>query len=134
MLYLCNEHAWLFADRCAPEVLATACDHLLERIVGALHQLCRDIREPIPRSLAGRVRALPTRWRENRRPESPNHGRPSLSQRIRGALGTLWQTPQDFLDRARARALYWNTCPVCFHLETIEARAAVRLLAVVADP
>ncbi len=133
-LYLCSEHAWLFADRCAPEVLATACDHLLERIVGALHQLCRDIREPIPRSLAGRVRALPTRWRETPRPESPNHSRPSLSRRIRTTLGTLWQTPRDFLDRARARALYWSTCPVCFHLEMIEARAADRLLAVVADP
>lgn len=134
MLYLCSEHAWLFADRCAPEVLATGCGHLLEGLVGALRQLLWDIREPIPRSLAGRLRTLPTRWRENRRRESPNHSPPSLSQRIRGALGTLWQTPQDFLDRARARALHWSPCPVCFHLETIEARAADRLLAVVADP
>lgn len=134
MLYLCSEHAGLFADRCAPEVLATACGYLLGRIVGALRQLLWDIREPIPRSLAGRIRALPTRWRECGLPEGRMNSRPRLSTRIRRTLGTFWQTPQDFLDRARARALYWSTCPVCFHLETIEARAVDRLTAVVADP
>ena len=132
-LYLCSQHAWLFADRCAPEVLAAACDRLLDGIVGVLRQFQWEIRQPIPCSLVGRVRALPVRWRESSQPESRAHSRPPLSRRVRRTLGTLWVTPQKFLDQERERMLRWDACPFCRHLDTIEARAADRLLAVVAD-
>jgi len=132
-LYLCSQHAWLFADRCAPEVLAAACDRLLDGIVGVLRQFQWEIRQPIPCSLVGRVRALPVRWRESSQPESRAHSRPPLSRRVRRTLGTLWVTPQKFLDQERERTLRWDACPFCRHLDTIEARAADRLLAVVAD-
>ena len=132
-LYLCSQHAWLFADRCAPEVLAAACDRLLDGIVGVLRQFQWEIRQPIPCSLVGRVRALPVRWRESSQPESRAHSRPPLSRRVRRTLGTLWVTPQKFLDQERERTLRWDACPFCRHLDTIEARAAYRLLAVVAD-
>ena len=132
-LFLCGQHAWLFADRCAPEVLAAACDHLLDQTVGILRHLLWEIREPIPPSLIGRIRALPARWRESGQPESRTHSRPPLSRRARSTLGTLWLTPQKFLDGVRERILRRNRCPLCCHLETIEVRAADRLLAVLAD-
>ncbi len=131
--YLCTEHAWLFADRCSPEVLATACGSLLDRIGETLRQLLWEMREPVPPSLAGRISALPSRWRESIRPESRSHGRPRLSQRVRRTVKTLWLTPEKALDRARARALRWDVCPVCHHVETLETRAADRLLAVMRD-
>jgi len=133
-LFLCGQHAWLFADRCAPEVLAAACDHLLDQTAGILRHLLWEIREPIPPSLVGRVRALPARWRESGQPKNGMHSRPPFSRRARSVLRTLWLTPQKFLDEARERILRRNRCPLCCHLETIEVRAADRLLAVLADP
>lgn len=132
-LYLCSQHAWLFADRCAPEVLAVACDRLLDRTAGILRHLLWEIREPIPSTLVGRIRALPARWRQSGEPESRTHSRPPLARRIRQTLRTLWLTPQQFLNRAREQILRWDRCPLCRHLETIEERAADRLLAVLAD-
>ena len=131
--YLCPEHAWLFADRCAPEVLATACDRLLQKMVGTVQHFLWEIREPIPRSLLGRVRALPARWRDSSQPERPTNSGPPLSRRARWTLRTLWLTPKKFLDRARERILRWDPCPLCRHLETIEERAVDRLVAVLAD-
>lgn len=132
-LYLCSQHAWLFADRCAPEVLAAACDRLLDQSAGILRHLLWEIREPIPPSLVGRIRALPARWRESSQPESRTRSQPPSSQRARSTLRTLWLTPQKFLDRVRERILRRDPCPLCRHLDTIEARAADRLLAVLAD-
>ncbi len=132
-LFLCSEHAWLFADRCAPGVLAIACDRLLARMVASLRQFLWDIREPIPGSLIGRGRVLPSRWRESSRVEGSERSRLSSLQRVRRTVGSLWQTPRDFLDRAIARSLRWDACPLCSHLERIEARAADRLVAVVGD-
>jgi hypothetical protein len=132
--YLCAEHAWLFADRCAPAVLATACDHLLAGIAEALRQLQWEIRDSIPRNLSGRLRALPARWQSGREVEDPNQSRPPLTRRIRRALGTLWLTPQKFLANALELRLRWEVCPLCRHLQTVEARALDRLVAVLADP
>jgi hypothetical protein len=42
-------------------------------------------------------------------------------------------TPKKALDRVRERILRWDPCPLCRHLETIEERAADRLIAVLAD-
>lgn len=130
---LCGEHAWLFADRATTDVLAFACRRLVDRMTGGLRWLLEEMREPIPESLAGRIRALPSRWRALSRPESPRQSRPRLSKRIQRSMRTLVQTPQDFLDRARTRALRWNVCPLCQHLETLAARAADRLAAVLGD-
>ncbi len=132
-LFLCSQHAWLFADRCAPEVLLAACDRLLEQTAGILRQLLWEIREPISPSLNGRIRALPARWRESGQPEDRMHSRPPLSRRTSSTLRSIWLTPQNFLDRVRERILRRDRCPLCQHLETIEARAADRLLAVLAD-
>jgi hypothetical protein len=132
-LYLCSQHAWLFADRCAPEVLAAACDPLLDQTAGILRHLLWEIREPIPPNLIGRIRTLPARWREGSQPESRTHGRQPLSRRARSTLGTLWLTPKIFLDRVRERILRWDRCPLCHHLGTIEGCAMDRLLAVLAD-
>jgi len=134
MLYMCSQHAWLFAERCVPEVPAAACDRLLDQTAGILRYLLWEIREPIPPSLGGRIRALPARWRESSQPGSPNHSRPCLSHRVRSTLRTLWLTPEMFLNDVRKRILRWDRCPLCRHLETIEERAADRLLAVLADP
>ncbi len=132
-LYLCSQHAWLIADRCAPEVLVTACNRLLAKMAEALRHLLWEIREAIPPSVGGRVRALPARWRESGQPESQTHSHPPLSRRVRSTLRTLWLTPEKFLGRVRERILRWDRCPLCRHLGTIEGRAADRLLAVLAD-
>ncbi|MBI4574290.1 MAG: hypothetical protein HY713_13525 [candidate division NC10 bacterium] len=131
--YLCTEHAWLFADRAAPDVLATVCSQLLDGCVAALRRFLWEIREPIPDRLLGRVRVLPARWRESGRPQDGKGGRPSLSQRVRRTVKTLWLTPQSFLEGVRGRMLRRDACPLCCHLETIETRAADRLLAVLTD-
>lgn len=133
-LFLCGPHAWLFADRSAPEVLATAADHFLDYMTAVLRELLWEIREPIPPSLFGRVRALPARWRQSGQRESRTHSRPPLSQRARSTLRTLWLTPQRLLNGVRNQSLRWDRCPLCHHLETIEDRAADRLLAVLSDP
>lgn len=132
-LYLCSQHAWLFANRCAPEVLVAACDRLLDHMAVVLRQLLWEIREAISPSLGGRIRALPARWRESSQPESRTHSHPPLSQRALSTVRTLWLTPERFLDRIRERILRWDRCPLCYHLDTIETRAADRLLAVLAD-
>ena len=130
---LCGEHAWLFADRAATDVLAIACGGLVDRMVEGLRWLFGEIREPIPPSLAGRIQALPSRWREFCKPIGPSQRRPRRLHRIRWTLRTLWQTPQDFLDRKRMRALRWNNCPLCSHLGTVAGRTADRLIAVLED-
>lgn len=132
-LYLCSQHAWLFADRSSPEVLAAACGGLLDTTAELLRYLLWEMHEPIPPSLGGRIRALPARWRESSQPGSPNHSRPCLSHRVRSTLRTLWLTPEMFLNGVRKRILRWDRCPLCYHLDTIETRAADRLLAVLAD-
>jgi hypothetical protein len=132
-LYLCSQHAWLFADRCAPEVLAVACSYLLGQTAGVLQNLLWEIREPISPSLGGRIRALPARWRESSQSDNRTHSRPRLSQRVWATLRTIGLTPKKFLDEVRERILRRDRCPVCQHLETIETRAADRLLAVLAD-
>jgi hypothetical protein len=130
---LCGEHAWLFADRAATDVLAIACGRLVDQMAEGLRWLLGEIREPIPPSLAGRIQALPSRWREFGKPIGPSQSRPRRLHRIRWTLRTLWQTPQDFLDRKRMRALRWNNCPLCSHLDTVAGRTADRLVSVLED-
>ena len=132
--FLCAEHAWLVADRCAPDALAIACQRLLARTAGELGRLQEAIRERIPPTLAGRVRALPKRWNESGRSEPRHAGTPPLSRRMRWTIRTLWRTPRRCLDEALTRTLWRGGCPLCDHLETVEGRAADRLVAVLGDP
>ena len=132
--YLCAAHAWLVAGRCDPQVLAIACDVGLGKAAACLRELQEAIRDPIHPRLAGRVLALPARWKETGRPEPPVTARPHLAQRIRRTLQSLWLTPTVVLRRVRERTLWRNACPLCRHLETIVGRAADRLIAVLGDP
>ncbi len=132
-LYLCSQHAWLFADRCAPEVLGAACSYLLGQTAEILRNLLWEIREPISPSLNGRIRALPVRWRESGQPEDRVRSRPPVFRRTCSTLRSIWLTSQNFLDRVRERILRRDPCPLCEHLERIEGRATDRLLAVIAD-
>jgi len=133
MQYLCAEHAWQFARRCAPSVLSVACERLAAGTAERLRELLWEIREPIPQTLLGRVHVLPARWRAVSRPENPGGRRPPLLRRARRTLATVWHGPRNALDRALLRTLYRNVCPVCHCVETAERRAALRLLAVLED-
>lgn len=130
---LCPEHAWLFADRCGPEVLTAACGLLLDRVRESLRGLLWDIRQPIPARFFGRMGALPSRWRQSVRPDGPERGGLRTWPRVARTLRTLWQGPRGFLDHALTRHLWRGACPLCHHLQTIEGRAADRLLAVLRD-